>query len=688
LAGPADLPFHDVFTYDAEIATSMKKPTTHARRRITRKILQIGPHPVLLGRYSIHHVLAHRRQGRLRRHYNQLVVSRPGRLALRIPPLELSPFNELPQALIAAAERIREEADHVIAHRIDLLGSGLVQLGNEIDWHLDFKSGYRWPSDFYQDVQPTRLDDSSDAKVPWELSRGHHLLTLARAARIFEDERFADELEGQLRSWLDANPPGYGINWTNPMEVGLRAVNWVWALRTIETFRPLHPGLRAKLASALLVHAQHIDANLEETPQLRSNHYLSDILGLLVVGATLPDDPIARRHFQKASRAFEREILRQVHEDGIGFEASLPYHCLALEIFLLATTIANWRGAAFSSTYMDRLEQMLVATRSLRHPDGRLPQIGDGDSGRVLPAGSRRQPQADHLLWLGAAIVGSERPDGDPPHEEVAWTLGMDAWRRASKLPEATKPDSRAFPDGGLFVMRSKQVQAVVRCGDVGQNGNGGHAHNDLLSFELSYGVTLVVDSGTYIYTSDPAARNSFRSTAAHNTVVVRKQEINPIVEHELFKLRQFAHPHVELWEELPDQIRLVARHDGYRRLEPSVMHRRTFSLERASSHLEVKDELLGHGTQEAESFVHLAPGTHVTRNGERRFELACEGKVIALTWWGASQVDLSEGWVSDRFGVRERGPVLIARAAGDLPLNFGYRFTPCTENWSRTTRQ
>ena len=71
----------------------------------------------------------------------------------------------------------------------------------------------------------TRLDDDSDAKVPWELSRGHQMLTLARAACLFEDHRYADELERQLDSWLQDNPPGVGINWVNAMEVALRAVN-------------------------------------------------------------------------------------------------------------------------------------------------------------------------------------------------------------------------------------------------------------------------------------------------------------------------------------------------------------------------------------------------------------------------------------------------------------------------------
>lgn len=562
-------------------------------------------------------------------------------------------------------------------HRFDLLGSGPVALGEAIDWHLDFKSGYRWPPVFYLDVEVTRLTDSSDAKVPWELSRCHHLVTLARAARIFDSEGFADELEAELAHWISSNPPGRGINWTNPMEVALRAVNWLAAIGTLEPWRPLGDPLRADVTRSLQVHGRHIAENLEGSPHLRSNHYLADILGLLALGASLDRDPHAERWFERAQRAFEREIRSQVLDDGVGFEASLPYHGLALEMLLVAKTVADGAGRPFSASFEHRLERMLEASLALRHPDGRLPQFGDSDSGRVLPAGFGREPTIDHLLWVGAAVLGHGPPLQGSPHEEVAWTLGVAAWQRLSEEPLAAPPSRAAFPAGGLYVLRGERAHVVVRCGDVGQNGNGGHAHNDLLSFELSYGLPLIVDSGTYAYTSDPGARNAFRSTAAHNTVVVGDAEINPIADAALFRLKQFAHPSVELFEEAVDAVRLTASHDGYRRLTPPVVHRRTFDLERASDELNVLDELLGDGSQRAESRIHFAPGVVVVdvRDGEWRIErgtVACR-----LELRGFDEIQLVEGWVSDRFGVRERGPVLVGTVAGVLPIRVGYRLVP-----------
>ena len=106
------------------------------------------------------------------------------------------------------------------------------------------------------------------------------------------------------------------------------------------------------------------------------------------------------------------------------------------------------------------------------------------------------------------------------------------------------------FRHGGLFVLDGGGTHVVLRCGDVGQNGAGGHAHNDMLSFELSRRRPIVVDSGTYAYTFDVAARNEMRATAAHNVTIVNGQEINPFDSTRVFALPQTAHARVETWDD------------------------------------------------------------------------------------------------------------------------------------------
>ena len=139
-------------------------------------------------------------------------------------------------------------------------------------------------------------------------------------------------------------------------------------------------------------------------------------------------------------------------------------------------------------------QRWLQLSRAVRHPDGRSPVFGDHDSGRVLPAGFARSPTHDHVVWLAAALLGQDRPFATAPHEEVAWTLGISVWRRLASRPVRPAPARRAFPNGGVHVLGAGESHLVVRCGGVGQNGFGGHAHNDISSFELSLGELLVID--------------------------------------------------------------------------------------------------------------------------------------------------------------------------------------------------
>ncbi len=659
-------------------------------RRSAAALRRIGPRPALLVRYVGHQAIARARQRRLRHSYAKRIGQPAANAVLRAPAIELPTLAELPEPLVTPATELRGYAEDAVAHRFDLLGAGRTDLGGEIDWHLDFKSGYRWPVTFYQDVVVTRLDDSSDAKVPWELSRCHHLVALARAARLFDDQRYAAEIAAQLDSWLDANPTGFGVNWVNAMEVGLRAVNWVWAIGTLGDRYPLDRDLRRRLACSLQAHGRHIAANLEGTPYLRSNHFLSDLLGLLSLGVAIDGDPAAPRWFRYAKRAFEREIQSQVYEDGVSFEASLSYHGLALEIFVLAAWIADRAGSAMSARYRQRLARMLDVSRAVRHPGGRIPQFGDNDSGRVLPASPSRPPTHDHLLWLGAALLGGERPLASTPDPEVAWTFGLGAWHSANDLLGTAGPARCGFPDGGLYVLAGEEAKAVVHCGGVGQNGNGGHAHNDALSFELSYSQPLIVDSGTYAYTFDPAARNAFRSTAAHNTVEVDDAEINPIITDELFRLPGVAHPRVRQWTVEPEATRLVVSHQGYRRLPGRVIHQRSFELDRRTDTLSVADELAGLGDCHARSYVHLAEGVELSAVDPSHFILRSADVSVEIGFEGFDEVLVKEGWVSASYGERTATSVLVGCKSCHLPARFGYSMRPlqrAAAGGSRMTR-
>lgn len=85
------------------------------------------------------------------------------------------------------------------------------------------------------------------------------------------------------------------------------------------------------------------------------------------------------------------------------------------------------------------------------------------------------------------------------------------------------------YPKFGLYGCKSEEFFLGISAGGNGQNGRGGHAHNDKLSFELQvHGKDMVTDPGTYVYTESLKYRNMFRSTKAHY-IPYLSEEQNPI---------------------------------------------------------------------------------------------------------------------------------------------------------------
>lgn len=84
------------------------------------------------------------------------------------------------------------------------------------------------------------------------------------------------------------------------------------------------------------------------------------------------------------------------------------------------------------------------------------------------------------------------------------------------------------YPDAGWYIYRSDRVFLLVNAGPNGQNGNGGHCHNDKLSIELQVdGIDIIRDPGTGLYTPIPEMRNAYRSTAAHLAPAPQGEEQN-----------------------------------------------------------------------------------------------------------------------------------------------------------------
>jgi hypothetical protein len=231
-----------------------------------------------------------------------------------------------------------------------------------IDWHIDFKSGYRWhESTWYKDIKYGHKL-GVDIKVPWELARMQHLPQLAMAYALAETlegtadsgaktnisakihfelpEVYAREFRDEVLDFIATNPPRFGVNWACPMDVAIRAANWLLAYDIFQSAGVcFDKDFKTIFVRSVYEHGRHIVTNLEWNHQVRGNHYLADIAGLAFIAAYLPSTDETDSWLAFSVQELVVEVGHQFYPDGGNFEGSTAYHRLAAEMVYYATTL-------------------------------------------------------------------------------------------------------------------------------------------------------------------------------------------------------------------------------------------------------------------------------------------------------------------------------------------------------------
>jgi uncharacterized heparinase superfamily protein len=440
------------------------------------------------------------------------------------------------------------------------------------------------------------------------------------------------------------------------MDVALRAANWALALELVRECPQLTPGFWAFAYEALFTHGAFIERNLENKYEVTSNHFLSNVVGLFYLASVFCDLPCGQEWDRQCRAWLDEEMTVQVLPDGADYESSIPYHRLVTELFLGAARTAERSGAPLSDAFMRRLCAMVECLRAVLRPDGLMPQVGDADDGRlhVFSGYARRSPQDPRHLFAPAAAL-FQRPEWMPLCDE--WGAWEAAWWGCD--PQPAKPMGardgvESFSDAGVTVIRRGGDYLLITNGVVGTGGFGNHKHNDLLGFEYHVdGVPVFVDPGSYVYTSDPDARNAFRSTRSHNTLSIDGVEQNDFRREWLFRMFEKARPEVVGVVERAGDVEWRGRHHGYTRLREPVVHERAITLASSERTLRIVDLLKGSGSHCIRWHFHVAPGVNVIPEAPGRFALRAGALAIEFTAPAELESTVIPAWYSPSYGVR-----------------------------------
>jgi hypothetical protein len=575
---------------------------------------------------------------------------------------------------------LENDTKKILNDTYNLLGSGDVVM-QPIDWHKDFKSGYRWdPNCFHKKYKQEGIDSDSDVKIPRELSRCHQLLKVALLYNKSQDEKLMAFCISQIEDWIQSNPLMFSINWGCTMDVGIRAVNWIWALGLLAEHKMIDESSLEKIKISLYQHGWFIYRNPEKDLHNNSNHYLSDLAGQIHLGLLFKNLKEPKKWLEKGKAELFNEIRLQILPTGMSYERSTNYHRLVLELVLVPILLLKKNGHEIPQDVWYRLEKMFEFIMYSLKPDGMTPVIGDQDDGRLLPFGSEKNIDYRYLLSVAAILFdrGDFKKYGNGFNLYCPVLIGTDSKKQWDAIADQKNPiTSKSFPDAGFYIMRNKADYLIFNAsgkGHFAEMGSGTHTHSDLLSFELyTQQKTFLVDPGTYVYTADAEAKMLFRSTKMHNTVTVDGQSQNIIKKEVLWNFERNAIPIVTKWITNENLDFVSAKHDGYARLSEPVSHERSVQFNKESENWIIRDVLTGTGKHLFEWYFHFDVGIDFIIKNNCAQTICDDHKNINIIFSEHAGIELrkEKSFVSKAYGTREESFVLIASLQALAPVEL-----------------
>ncbi len=571
---------------------------------------------------------------------NRREANRLGRVfhfsAADIPGIILSIPEELRRRSIASADAVME-------HRFVFRG-----------WEQRFPGAVDW-----------NACPNGNTSWQWDLNRHAFFLTLATSYYYTRDANYLTKLVELWADWIERNPAGMGAAWKHPFEVAARLQNWIWAYFLLRYSGAVTEAHLERFAAALREHGTYLNSNLEY--HWPNNHLLLETKALYEYALLFPQFRETKRYLARAGRLLQREVLSQVLPDGAHSELCSMYHrILASELGEVALLCRRNR-APLSPAVEQRVEQMVEFSRALLREDGSMPLLGDSAMEDVqIRFDLAWQDHSDLNYWLRPPHVA--RPD-----------------RRTVPTPEL-----RIFPEAGYaFVRGGKAARRFHLTFDFGRFSRcaaANHAHCDALSFELyAGGRALMIDPGAYLPWKDGGRwAGYFRSTSAHNTLVVDGREHSKLCAHT--GVQQEARTQLLGYSVAGGAASVSAECAPYWGADEGICHRREIRCD-AGGTLRIHDHVAGSGRHRLEWSFHFAPDVEAQQSGTRTLAGKLKGEeaeIFRLEVLADDQPDLSlacgntdplRGWVAQHSS--EVVPTYAAVYAMDavLPLEIEFRF-------------
>jgi hypothetical protein len=422
-----------------------------------------------------------------------------------------------------------------------------------------------------------KLEIQQDIRMIWEVGRLQLLPKLGIHYLHFKDEFYLEEILSILKDFHEENPIGRGLHWRCAMEAGLRINNIITTILIINTPERLNIKvdlIKEYVLNLLPGYKKFIILNKEKYGKFTGNHYLSNILGLAAINS------ISKKSYESLSNLYHirKEIRRQFLKDGGNFEGSTSYHFFSTSLVLHSLGHIHRQSLKkndllnnlIKNKIHDTLRQLNKTIKfSLIVVDkwGNYPIIGDNDSSKVIELDKcetenyQRNATLDFFSLAGCFFSIDLSNDNLVNQTKIDFYTSLYSTSFIKKVSCKTSSGNRFseinltaknnridfsyctekripirklnvinfyyLDSFGLIILKSNSVYLCINVSKIGQNGIGGHNHDDISSFNLFINNQFIyTDPGLKTY-NPLYTRNLFRTNSAHNNIDFNKKGLD-----------------------------------------------------------------------------------------------------------------------------------------------------------------
>mgnify|MGYP000581684329 CR=1 FL=1 len=500
--------------------------------------------------------------------------------------------------------------------------------------HKGYQPSYNYGKDINWEYWPVK-----DNELRWQLHRHKWFTPMGKAYRISGDEKYAKEWVHQYMDWVQKNPlvnmKQEEFELVSAGEVKEDADNVYFAWRQLEVSNRLQDqtcqfllfcsasAFTPEFLTEFIVNYHRHGAHLLKNYSAEGNHLLFEAQRMVYAGVFFPELKDAAIWRESGINILNREIKKQVYNDGGQYELDPHYHLAAINIFCKALRMADCNGFRneFPSEYLDTVKNMIAFYANICFPDYTNPCFSDAK------LGDYQAELANYRDWLALF------PDCD-------WIrYYATEGREGAPFPYL----SHGALTSGFFTFRNgwkkDATVMVVKAGPKGE----WHCQPDNGTFELWFnGKNLFPDSGSYVYAGEGEVmeqRNWHRQTCVHNTVTLNNKNLDQ------------TESVTKLWQPEGNVQILVTENPSYKNLK----HRRSvFFVD--NSYFVIVDEMVGSQKGSINLHYQMPKGEIANSREDMTFVTQFEeGSNMKLQCFGPEGMTMKKepGWCSTAYRKR-----------------------------------